>query len=89
MREKLVEADLAIARIAARQHGVVTTAQLERAGADKSAITRRVSRGRLHRVHRGVFAVGHPGLSRKGMWKAATLACGERCALSHRSAAEL
>lgn len=45
--------------------------------------------GRLHRIHRGVYAVGHPGISRYGRWMAAALACGEGAAVSHRSAAEL
>jgi very-short-patch-repair endonuclease len=89
MREQLVNRDLAIARIAARQHGVVTTAQLRAAGLDKSAVARRVAAGRLHRMHRGVYAVGHRGLTRRGQFKAAILACGEGTVLSHRSAAEL
>ncbi|MGH2985192.1 MAG: DUF559 domain-containing protein [Solirubrobacterales bacterium] len=45
--------------------------------------------GRLHPIHRGVYAVGHPGLTHHGRWKAATLALGARAVLSHRSAAEL
>jgi very-short-patch-repair endonuclease len=40
-------------------------------------------------VHRAVYAVGHPALSERGLWKAATLAGGEGCTLSDRSAAEL
>jgi very-short-patch-repair endonuclease len=90
MRDKRVEVrDLAAARVAARQHGVISTEQLHAAGIDKSATTRRTKSGRLHRIYRGVYAVGHAGLSRKGRWKAATLACGVGAALSHRSAAEL
>jgi very-short-patch-repair endonuclease len=90
MRDKRVELrDLAAARVAARQHGVVGTDQLHTAGIDKSAITRRTKAGRLHRIHRGVYAVGHAALSPKGRWKAATLACGAGAALSHRTAAEL
>jgi very-short-patch-repair endonuclease len=90
MRDKLVaRRDLAAARVAARQHGVIGTEQLHTAGIDKSAIARRAKAGRLHRIHRGVYAVGHAGLSPKGRWKAATLACGEGAVLSHRSAAEL
>jgi hypothetical protein len=89
MRDKLVGPDTLVARVAARQHGVVTTAQLYAAGIDKSGIARRLAAGRLHRIHRGVYAVGHPGLSRKGVWKAATLACGHGAVLSHWSAAAL
>jgi very-short-patch-repair endonuclease len=78
---------LAVAEIAARQHGVISVRQLRTAGLDKSAVTRRVRAGRLHRLHRGVYAVGHPGISREGRWMAAVLASGEGAVLSHRSAA--
>jgi very-short-patch-repair endonuclease len=86
MRPKL---DQAIERFGSRQHGVVSLGQLYRAGATRSAVRHRVSSGRLHRVHRGVFAVGRADLSREGQWKAATLALGGDAVLSHRSAAEL
>ncbi|HEV2786231.1 MAG TPA: type IV toxin-antitoxin system AbiEi family antitoxin domain-containing protein, partial [Solirubrobacteraceae bacterium] len=48
-----------IARIAERQHGVVHLDQLRAAGLGDGAIYARVRAGRLHRIHRGVFAVGH------------------------------
>jgi very-short-patch-repair endonuclease len=83
MREQV---DLAIAEIAARQHGVISIRQLRQAGVGKSATSRRVRTGRLHRLHRGVYAVGHPGISREGQWMAAVLACGKGAVLSHRSA---
>jgi very-short-patch-repair endonuclease len=38
---------------------------------------------------RGVYAVGRRELTREGVWMAAVLACGERAALSHESAAQL
>jgi very-short-patch-repair endonuclease len=81
--------DSAIARIAANQHGVVTTEQLLSAGLLSSGITDRLSTGRLHRIHRRVYAVGHRRLSDRGRWMAAVLACGEGAVLSHLSAAEL
>jgi very-short-patch-repair endonuclease len=81
--------DAEIARVAARQHGVVSVMQLHAAGIDSSAIKRRVAAGRLHRIHRGVYAVGHAHLSNEGRWMAAVLACGEGAVLSHRSAGEL
>jgi len=81
--------DSTIARIAARQHGVITAKQLSTAGIGRSAITERVGGGRLHRIHRGVYAVGHRGLSLHGRFMAAVLACGEGAALSHGSAAVL
>jgi predicted transcriptional regulator of viral defense system len=78
-----------IARIAGRQHGVVSVRQLRAAGLDKFAVMRRVRAGRLHPVHRGVYAVGHLRLSADEKWMAATLALGEGAVVSHRSAASL
>jgi very-short-patch-repair endonuclease len=79
--------DEVFGRIAARQHGVVTMDQLIRSGITSSGISRRVAAGRLYRVHRGVYAVGHRGLSQEGRWMAAVKALGPGAMLSHRSAA--
>ncbi|MEK6271705.1 MAG: type IV toxin-antitoxin system AbiEi family antitoxin domain-containing protein [Actinomycetota bacterium] len=81
--------EAAIARLASRQHGVVSLAQLNAAGLHRSVIVRRTRKGLFHRIHRGVYAVGHAGLSNEGRWMAAVLACGEGAVLSHRSAAAL
>lgn len=81
--------DTGIARIAARQFGVITTAQLLSVGVQSSGITKRVAAGRLHRIHRRVYAVGHPGLGNEGKWMAGVLAAGDGAVLSHRSAAAL
>lgn len=78
-----------IARVASRQHGVIAAAQLRAAGVDKHGITYRVKTGRLHRVHRGVYAVGHSSLSFEARCFAAALACGAAAAVSHVSAAAL
>ena len=51
--------DEVIAALAGRQHGVVGRAQLLAAGIGPRAIERRVRSGRLHPLHRGVYAVGH------------------------------
>jgi len=80
-------ADHLTARIAARQHGVISVAQLLAAGLSYRAIQVRVQAGRLHRIHRGVYAVGHRNLSHQGWWMGAVLACGEGAVLSHRTAA--
>ncbi len=55
----------------------------------KNGVTRRVKRGHLHRIHRGVYAVGHSGLSWHRSWMAAVLAYGDGAVLSHGSAAAL
>lgn len=81
--------DPAIAELAWRQHGVVARAQLKALGLGPDAIDWRVKTGRLHRVHRGVYAVGHRGVTRNGQFMAGVLACGEGAALSHFSAAVL
>jgi very-short-patch-repair endonuclease len=78
-----------IAELAERQHGLVTLPQLQLLGLGRSGASRRASNGRLHRVHRGVYAVGRPHLTQHGRWLAAVLACGPQAVLSHRSAAAL
>jgi len=77
------------ARIAARQHGRVTWQQLVDEGVHRHAIQRWLADGRLHRVHDGVYAVGHSGRSLHGDYMAAVLACGEGAVLSHFAAAHL
>jgi very-short-patch-repair endonuclease len=79
--------DLVLARIARRQHGVVSYAQLRAAGMSQPVISKRTSAGRLHRLHRGVYAVGHTNLTFEGRCMAAVLAVGEDAVASHRSAA--
>jgi hypothetical protein len=81
--------DAMIAELAKRQHGVVTLEQLRALGLNREWVRYRVAAGRLFPIHRGVYAVGHPGLSREGHFMAAVLASGERAALSHLSLAEL
>ena len=81
--------DVLIARVAAPQHGVVTVGQLLAVGLDRNAIKYRCRVGRLHLLHRGVYAVGHRPPSPLAAAIAAVLACGPEAALSHRSAAAL
>jgi very-short-patch-repair endonuclease len=68
---------------------VVTRAQLLDSGLGSDGISRRVRDGRLHRLHPGVYAVGHRLLVPNGHRLAAVLACGPGAALSHGSAAAL
>ena len=86
---ELTTPDVLIARLAARQHGVVTLAQLLAVGLDRNAIKYRLRVGRLHLLHRGVYAVGHRPPSPLATAMAAVLACGDDAVLSHRSAAAL
>lgn len=81
--------DVEIARIAGGQYGAISSAQLQAAGLGRNAIAKRCGAGRLHRLHRGVYAVGHIAPSNERRWMAAVLALGEGAVLSHRSAAEL
>lgn len=82
-------ADARIAAIAKGQHGVVTARQLAGIGLGRAAISERFANGRLHRVHRGVYAVGHMASNQGMRWMAAVLACGDGAVLSHLSAAAL
>ena len=76
-------------RLAARQEGRVTRAQLIDAGVDTHRIRRWVADGRLYRVHVGVYAIGRPVPSMRGDFMAAVLACGRGAVLSHWAAAVL
>jgi very-short-patch-repair endonuclease len=58
-------------------------------GFGPAAIQHSLRASRLHRLHRCVYAVGHPEVSEAGRLLAAVLACGPDAALSHRSAAAL
>jgi len=82
-------ADAVLAELATRQHGVVSAAQAIAILGSRQRLEHRVRTGRLHRLHRGVYAVGHKRVSREGWWLAAVLACGPGAALSHRAAAAL
>jgi hypothetical protein len=81
--------DRIIARIAARQNGYATYAQLLAAGLSRTQIDRRVRDGRLVRVHPKVYAVGFLPGTPLAHGHAAVLACGPGALLSHSSAAAL
>jgi very-short-patch-repair endonuclease/predicted transcriptional regulator of viral defense system len=76
----------ALAALASLQHGVVARWQLLALGFTRNAVQVRIAHGRLHRIHRGVYAVGHHKLGPKGYWMAAVLSCGADALLSHRFA---
>jgi hypothetical protein len=79
-----------LAGLASQQHGIVSITQLVADfGFSRSAVTRAVKAGRLHRLYHGVYAVGHTCLSPHGKCLAAVFACGSGALLSHHSAAWL
>lgn len=82
--------DAEIAELAARQQTIISHAQLRHLDVSASAIDRARRRGRLHRVHRGVYslvlAAARPMLAAE---HAALLVCGQDSVLSHDSAAFL
>lgn len=81
--------EVRVAQLATLDHGVLTTPELLDCGLTRAGIQRRVESGRLHRLYRGVYVVGHAGLSREGLWLAAVKAGGPKAALSHHSAGQL
>jgi very-short-patch-repair endonuclease len=81
--------DVLVARRAARQHGVVSFADLRACGLSHNAIFVRIANGRLHPMHKGVYAVGHANPTRHGWFLAAVKACGPGAALCLWSAAAL
>ncbi len=83
------DVDPVIASLAGAQHGIVARSQLLDAGIDRKAIEVRLKRNRLHRLHAGVYAVGHPVIGTRGRWSAAVLAGGQDAVLSHRAAGQL
>ncbi|MEA2141694.1 MAG: hypothetical protein QOI64_124, partial [Solirubrobacteraceae bacterium] len=63
--------------------------QLAACGLDDAAVARRVRKGWLHRVHRGVYAVGYPCETLHARFMAAVLAGGDDASLSHWSSCSL
>ncbi|HEY0390215.1 MAG TPA: type IV toxin-antitoxin system AbiEi family antitoxin domain-containing protein [Solirubrobacterales bacterium] len=101
MDGKVAKPWVLVAKLAESQHGVVSIGQLRRCGISDDAVRARVALGQVHRVHRGVYALGHLALSPEGRWMAAALALGGGphgagsilarwgAAVSHRSALSL
>jgi very-short-patch-repair endonuclease len=65
----------------------VQRAQLLDSGVSRHTITTGIANGHLHRVHRGVYLVGHTALAPLAREQAALLACGDGAVVSHWSAA--
>jgi very-short-patch-repair endonuclease len=81
--------DVLVARRAADAWGVLSLDELFACGLSRHAVMVRVRNGRLHSLHRGVYAVGHANVPPQGRFLAAVKACGPGAVLSHVSAAAL
>lgn len=79
--------DARVAAVAAAQFGPISLDQLRACGLSGRAVRARAARGRLHRLHRSVYTIGHTHLGQRGVWAGALLACGPGSALSWLSAA--
>jgi hypothetical protein len=79
--------DWPLSELAEGQNGVASLGQLRDLGLTQRTAEYRATRGRLHRVHRGVYAVGHLSIGQTGGLRAAALACGEGAVISHGTAA--
>jgi hypothetical protein len=80
--------DQAIAEIAGRQGGPIAHRQLVQLGLAPRTIRNWVASGRLHRLFRGVYALGHEAITAKGRMMGPVLAYGDEALLSHRHATE-
>ena len=78
-----------LARLAGSSHGVVTRAQLLRAGMTPEEIRQCLQSGTLHREYRGVYRVGHRAPNDEARYLAAVWACGRGALLSGRAAGHL
>lgn len=74
-----------LARIAARQHGVVSREQVLALNVGSTWVHRATEHGLLHPLHLGVYAVGHRKVTRLGMFMAAVMAAGEDALLGYRA----
>lgn len=83
------ERERRLARLAAQQHGVFTTAQAASCGLNRRLIDRRAQRGVFVRIHPSVYLVG--GSPRTWMQEvsAAVLSVNDAAAVSHQTAAVL
>ncbi len=81
--------DVLVARRAAREWGVLSLDELRGCGLTRQAVLVRVRNGRLHPLHRAVYAVGHANPPLEGWYLAAVKACGPAAVLSHYAAAAL
>src|SRR6476620_1014290 len=80
--------DREIGERAGSQRSLITRRQLLALGVSSDMIGRALRRGRLHRMHQGIYSmVPFPALPPLATELAAVLACGDSALLSHHSAA--
>jgi len=80
--------DREISERAGGQRSLITRQQLLALGVSSDMIARALRRGRLHRMHQGIYSlVPFPALPPHATELAAILACGDSALLSHHSAA--
>jgi len=84
-----VEPDRALARIARRQHGLISRAQAHTAGLSDAQLLHRVHRASWRRVLPGVYAFAGAPVTYQQRVLAACLATGPHAAASHETAAHL
>ena len=79
-----------LARLAAKQHTMVTARQLRVIGLARGAVRHRVETERLHVVYPGVYSlVPRELVPKRGLLIAAVMACGDGAVASHRAAADI
>lgn len=71
MQQQIRTVERKIAEQAGRSHGVITRAELLRAGVTPEQIRTRLAKGALISIHRGVFRVGHTAPSLEARYLAA------------------
>jgi predicted transcriptional regulator of viral defense system len=81
------KASLLAAELAGRQWGVIGWQQLSDCGLSESTARRWRAAGKLHGIHRGIYALGHPSVPVEGLLVAALIHAGPDAALSYATAA--
>jgi hypothetical protein len=78
-----------VARLAGDEWSALSLDELRACGLSEDMIATRVRRKQLHRLHQGVYAIGHPNIPLEGRFLAAVKACGPGAVLSHFAGAAL
>ena len=84
-----IDTEISIVRLASRQHGNVSRAQVLALGGNDNMIRHRVRTHRYFRSFTGVYSLGRAPRTALEIASAAVLACGEGAVLSHMSALAL